>query len=94
MAAAWLAICYIRAGQDGPFNSSARPTESATAPISIRPQLQAPVKLVYAAPEDKTYYHNPNHLPAVSERSALSEDAARRLGLRPCPICIRQHTAR
>ena len=57
--------------------------------VAAQPQVQQPVNLVYAAQSDQRYYHRPNHVPGQGERSALSEEAARRLGLKPCPICIR-----
>jgi len=53
-------------------------------------QAQPSVNLVYSAASDNVYFHRPNHLPEKGERNALGEDAARRLGLKPCPICIRR----
>src|SRR5260370_34068220 len=88
MAAGWLALCYVRSSLERRSNSSPNPSEAAMAQVPIQPRVQAPVKLVYAAPEDKVYYHSPNHVPGKGARSALSEEAARRLGLSPCPICI------
>lgn len=46
--------------------------------------------LVYSASGDSDFYHSSSHLPARSERTALSEDAARTRGLKPCPICLRR----
>ena len=93
MAAGWLALCYIKLGIESRSVSSPPASEAAAAqlPIQEKPAVQAPVKLVYSGAEDKVYYHNPNHiLPSNDERPARSEEAARHLGLRPCPICIRQ----
>jgi hypothetical protein len=93
MVAGWLALCYIRLGLEKRSTSSPATTQADTTQVLIQPQatIQAPVKLVYSAAEDKVYYHNPNHILSKDERTALSEEAARHLGLRPCPICIRQN---
>jgi hypothetical protein len=45
--------------------------------------------LVYSALGDSDFYHSSSHLPAKAERTALSEEAARSRGLKPCPVCFR-----
>ena len=88
MAAGWVALCYVRSSLERRSSNSAHTTEAGVAQAPIQPQIQPSVRLVYSAPDDKVYYHNPNHVPGKGERSALSEEAARSLGLRPCPVCI------
>jgi hypothetical protein len=51
-------------------------------------KLSNPIKLVYSCDNDRKYYHTSNHLPTRSARVALSEDAAIKRSLKPCPVCI------
>jgi len=89
MAAGWIGLCYIKAILEKRPPGSARSGEAAMAQVSVQPQVQPAVSLVYAARADTVYYHKPNHVTGNGERSALSEEAARHLGLKPCPICLR-----
>ena len=50
--------------------------------------LSTPVRLVYSCSEDQEYYHASNHLPSRCERTALSEEAALRRGLKHCRVCL------
>jgi hypothetical protein len=94
MVVGWIALCYVRSSLGSRSNSTTEPTEAAAAQLPLQPQEQPLVKLVYSGPADKIYYHNATHVPGNGGRSALSEEAARRLGLRPCPICIRRQGIR
>jgi hypothetical protein len=85
----WIALCYIRATLERRSASLTRPVEAAMGNVATQPRSEQPINLVYAAQADQRYYHRPNHVPGQGDRNALSEDAARRLGLRPCPICMR-----
>ncbi|MGH9763063.1 MAG: hypothetical protein ACREDR_41565 [Blastocatellia bacterium] len=57
--------------------------------ISSPPYATSQFKLVYSTEGDAKYYHTAAHSPSRSSRSALSEQAARERGLKPCPICFR-----
>ena len=46
------------------------------------------VRLVYSCSEDQEYYHASTHLPSRCERTALSEEAALRRGLKHCRVCL------
>jgi hypothetical protein len=52
MFAGWLALCYIRLGLEKRFSSTPPTSQAATVQLPIQPQIQAPVKLVYAASQD------------------------------------------
>lgn len=94
MAAGWVALCYVKSTIERRPRSEARAisqantSQAALIQASGQPWVQ-PVPLVYAASVDKVYFHNANHVPASGDRSALSEEAARRMGLKPCPVCLR-----
>jgi hypothetical protein len=92
MIGGWLTLCYIKSNLERRSPILTRPVEAAMASVAVHPQPETRVHLVYAAPADQRYYHRPNHVPGAGERTALSEDAALRLGLRPCPICMRVET--
>ncbi len=51
-------------------------------------RLSAPVRLVYSCTGDNEFYHASTHLPSRCQRSALSEEAALRRGLKPCRKCM------
>ena len=46
------------------------------------------VRLVYSCSADQEYYHASTHLPPRCERTALSEEAALRRGLKHCGVCL------
>ena len=46
------------------------------------------VRLVYSCSADQEYYHASTHLPSRCERTALSEEAALRRGLKHCGVCL------
>ena len=89
MVGGWVALCYIRSTLERRSAGMTRPVEASMTNVVPQPRPEQPINLVYAAQMDQRYYHRPNHVPGQGERNALSEDAARRLGLRPCPICLR-----
>lgn len=68
------------------LNNSAVRIDDAASPETK--QLSAPVRLVYSCSEDKDYYHASTHLPSRCERTALSEEAALRRGLKHCRVCL------
>lgn len=90
LAAGWVGLSYVRTIMaqkvDSPMQ---RDLKVSGAPSAISDSTQQ--VLVYAASNDTQYYHTAAHLPSHSERSALSEQAARERGLKPCPICQRPH---
>lgn len=45
-------------------------------------------RLVYSSSSDKVYFHSIKHLSEQSSRIALSEEAAKARGLKPCPCII------
>lgn len=66
--------------------SSAAPAQEASQPQVSR-EL-APARLVYSCTADKDFYHLSTHLPAGSERTALSEEGAAQRGLKKCKACF------
>jgi hypothetical protein len=50
--------------------------------------LATPLRLVYSCVADKDYYHASTHLPARCERTAVSEEAAIKRGLKRCRSCF------
>jgi len=88
MTAGWFLLCYVRTSIHPRSSESPYTREAAVGLPSIQAQAQSPLSLVFSDPQDKVYYHNPSHILRKVERTALSEEAARRLGLAPCPICI------
>jgi hypothetical protein len=52
-------------------------------------KLSTPVKLVYSCDKDRAYYHTSNHIQRC-ERVAMSEEAALKRDLKPCPVCMAQ----
>jgi hypothetical protein len=45
-------------------------------------------RLVYWCGGDAEYYHTQAHLPKSCSRTAISEEAAARRGLKRCLICL------
>ena len=99
LGAGWVAVSYLknqvtsRWHNTAPdnrapsaLNNSGVRISEASAP-ETRP-LSSPVRLVYSCVEDKEFYHASTHLQQRCQRSALSEEAALRRGLKHCPICL------
>lgn len=96
LAGGWMAVTYLRTeltnrdrhAQD--LSASSKPaTIEKTEPIAAdsKPRT-APLRLVYACGGDAEYYHTQAHLPSSCPRTALSEEAAARRGLKRCRVCL------
>ncbi len=102
LVAGWVAVCYLKAEMTGTADNQAaeKPSvittaDAATTAVQVKKlegpevkRLSAPVRLVYSCAGDGEFYHNSTHLPSSCDRSALSEEAAIRRGLKPCKICM------
>lgn len=100
LVAGWLGLSYLKAGMGDTGNVTDRPL--AAPPAESRDKavradkspevrrLSIPVKLVYSCDKDRKHYHSSNHLPQHCERVALSEEAALKRSLKPCPVCMAQ----
>ncbi|MEW6212470.1 MAG: hypothetical protein AB1631_29360 [Acidobacteriota bacterium] len=88
--AGWVGLSYLKTEMSGP-RAVDRPL--AAPPAETRKpevrKLSNPVKLVYSCDKDRKHYHASNHLPPSCERVALSEEAALKRSLKPCPVCMR-----
>ena len=98
LSAGWMALSFLRSEFTGrPSGSGAESKSRQEAPVStssVEPVAESqgaarPSILVYFAASDAVYYHNSTHLHALTGRTALSEQAARSRGLKPCPVCWR-----
>ena len=89
LGAGWIALSYLKSGLHSHLQKNR--AEPAVQELSVVPQEApaAPV-LVYELSGDNLYYHTSGHLPSIKQRSAISEEAAIKRGLKPCPICMRQ----
>ncbi|HEY6330886.1 MAG TPA: hypothetical protein VI756_16260 [Blastocatellia bacterium] len=86
----WIALSYLKSRPSihtqrsvaEPIlrNASVAPDETQAAPLAV---------LVYQVSGDNTYYHTSAHLVSPKPRTAMSEQAASKRGLKPCPICMR-----
>ena len=99
MCAGWVAVNYLKnevmmrlrtgaTDNRGPSNPN---TSSVQVADGVSPEtrpLSAPVRLVYSCAQDKEHYHASSHLPTRCDRTALSEEAAIRRGLKHCAICL------
>ena len=99
LAAGWMAVSYLRVelannsrGAPVDASPSAPPklaTVGKTEPGAAELRLQhAPVRLVYWCGGVAESYHTASHLPKNCSRTALSEEAALRRGLKRCPVCL------
>lgn len=94
----WVALSYLRlelGGLDRPENQAVAIGSALTAPRQAEPVANpAPAKaeptLVYSTASDTVNFHTATHVPSNLARTALSEDAARARGLKPCAICMRK----
>jgi len=98
LCAGWVALSYIRTewsnrSKPGANEKPASAVAEANLqtremiPVETR-RLSQPVKLVYSCAGDREFYHVSTHLPPKAERSAISEEAALRRGLKPCSVCL------
>jgi hypothetical protein len=93
LGAGWVLLSYLKSGLPTGASKSAGvdlPRQVVAAPTAVEvSQVVAAPLLVYAVTGDTTYYHSSGHLPSQRRRSALTEQAAQKRGLKPCPICLR-----
>jgi hypothetical protein len=100
LGAGWIAVSYLKKEIISRWQSPAAESKASSAitasPVradAAEPTLEArplatPVRLVYACAEDKEHYHASTHLPQRCQRTALSEEAAIRRGLKHCGFCL------
>lgn len=89
--AGWVGLSYLKTEMSSPRNID-RPLAASPAETKAKPEvrkLSSPVKLVYSCDKDRKHYHASSHLPQSCERVALSEEAALKRSLKPCPVCMR-----
>lgn len=96
LAGGWMAVTYLRtelSKRDQHGSDLSAPSKLATVektePIApdSKPKA-APLRLVYSCGGDAEYYHTQAHLPSSCTRTALSEEAAARRGLKRCRVCL------
>jgi hypothetical protein len=101
LCAGWAVLSYVKNGvvpkKTSTYPAVNQPTNPSTyqAPVTAHAlatsaNTQTPLKqprLVYSCSVDKEYYHALKHVSNQQTRIALSEDAAKERGLKPC-ICI------
>lgn len=101
LCAGWAALSYVKNGvvpKKTALSSAAKPPATAAtinAPVTANGLATSPdtqlqsrqPRLVYSCSTDKEYYHALKHLANQRTRIALSEDAAKERGLKPCS-CI------
>ena len=93
----WVLVSFLKSDTFDRWRSGSSDTVSASKSAmslvnesgspDIKPML-APVRLVYSCAADKDYYHASAHLPVRCERTAMSEGAAGKKGLKRCRICF------
>ena len=100
LAAGWMAVSYLRAeladhepsasAGNAPAASVSKPAVVAKSEASAveSKAITAPLRLVYSCGGDAEYYHTRSHLPSGCGRTALSEEAAARRGLKRCLVCL------
>ena len=98
LAAGWMAVSYLRAGfvnrepvthSDNAVSTLSRPAieKSDASAVEVKP-VAAPLRLVYSCEADANHYHTQSHLPSNCARTALTEEAAARRGLKRCLVCL------
>ncbi|MEK6300100.1 MAG: hypothetical protein AABO41_05210 [Acidobacteriota bacterium] len=98
LAAGWMAVSYLRAGLvsresvsagENALSTSSKPAveKIETTAVKVKPTT-APLRLVYSCEADAEHYHTQAHLPSNCARTALSEEAAARRGLKRCLVCL------
>jgi len=70
-----------------PGSKSAPALVQESSSTDVKPMI-TPVRLVYSWASDKNYYHVSSHLPVRCERTAMSEEAAGKKGLKRCRVCF------
>jgi len=91
MGTGWVGLSYLKSEvHGGPPKGADRVTRNTPAPATPIEINTAVPSLVYAVPGDAAYYHTSGHLSSLRRRNAMSEDAALKKGLKPCPICMRR----
>lgn len=94
LGAGWVAVNYLKNEVITRWHGA---TESNTPSTSNNPAVQIDntastetkaVRMVYSCSADHEFYHASTHLPGRCERTALSEEAALRRGLKHCRICL------
>ena len=93
----WVVVNFLKSDSFDRWRNGSSDTvsasKSATTPVreSSMSQTKAEVasaRLVYSCADDKDYYHVSTHLPARCERTAFSEEAAGKRGLKRCGVCF------
>ena len=97
LAVGWMAVSYLRAelvsrervSRDNALSDSSKPAaEKSEAPaVEVNPATTT-LRLVYSCGADAEHYHTQAHLPPNCARTALSEEAAARRGLKRCLVCL------
>jgi hypothetical protein len=89
----WIALSYLKSRVGARVSSHTQriQAEPILRNASVAPEETpaAPPVLVYQNSGDNTYYHTSAHLASPKPRTAMSEQTARKRGLKPCPICMR-----
>ena len=97
LGAGWLVVSFLKSDSFDRWRTgssdSVSVSKSATLPVRDTGSAEAkpvmtPVRLVYSCADDKDYYHASTHLPARCERTALSEQAAGKRGMKRCQVCF------
>jgi hypothetical protein len=102
LAGGWMAASFLRAELadrriaapgDNALSTSSKPAIPAIvgeseSNASARKAKTAPLRLVYWCGSDAEHYHTQAHLPKSCSRTALSEEAAARRGLKRCLVCL------
>lgn len=98
LGAGWVAVSYLKNEITTRWQGTAENKATTTlnnsavqidaAASSETKAVSTPVRLVYSCSEDHDYYHASTHLPSRCERTALSEEAALRRGLKHCRVCL------
>jgi len=93
----WVVVSFLKSdtfdrwrsgsSDTGSVSKSAMPPVHESGLPGVRPII-AQVRLVYSCAADKDYYHASTHLPPRCERTAISEDAAGKRGLKRCRVCF------
>ena len=96
LCAGWVVVSFLKSdtferwrhGSPDSVSASRSATARTNASIAETNPVIAPVRLVYSCADDKDFFHTSTHLPARCERTALSEEAASKRGLKRCRICF------
>ena len=94
LGAGWVALSYLKnevmtRWNGTTENKSLSTLNNAAVQIDTTASTETKaVRLVYSCSEDHEYYHASTHLPSRCERTALSEEAALRRGLKHCLVCL------